>query len=120
MGEAQKQEAKRLAYEILENLGDLGDINLGRVGKFDPTALRRLYEVVYESVKDVESVSKIYGSLTGEEKKEVVVEILNESVNIPWFPEFLERVIFGLLIDIVVYVFNKIGGHDWLNNLFNK
>ena len=44
--------------------------------------------------------------------------MLNEIVDIPFIPEFVEASLIGWSIDLVVMVFNKIGGQKWLDLLF--
>ncbi len=44
---------------------------------------------------------------SGEEKKQKVIEIINKIVDIPVIPEFLEEKILGVLIDLIVFIFNK-------------
>lgn len=115
-----KNEVKELAYVILSRLGDFSKIKLGRIGKFDPVAIKETYELVYGSVKEVELFSKKYSALDGETKKDVVIEILDELVDIPWCPAFLERMLFTWTINLVIYIFNSIGGKEWIDTLFGK
>ena len=45
----------------------------------------------------------------GETKKKKAIDIINKMVDIPVIPEFLEEKIIGLVIDLVVYIFNRYG-----------
>lgn len=49
----------------------------------------------------------------GETKKQRVIELINKNVDIPVIPEFLEEKILGVIIDLIVYLFNQY-------SLFNK
>ncbi len=44
---------------------------------------------------------------SGEMKKQKVIAIINKMVDIPIIPEFLEEKILGVIIDLIVYIFNK-------------
>lgn len=116
-----KEEIKRLALELIASLGeDVSKIKLGRIGKFDPMAIHEAYALISESVKKVEAFADNYGGMAGEDKRKVVAEVLNELIDIPWCPEFVEQALFEWSIDLVVYLYNKIGGQEWLNQLFGS
>jgi len=51
--------------------------------------------------------------VSGDIKKQKVIEIINKLVDIPVVPEFLEEKIFSIVIDLIVYIFNEY-------NLFEK
>jgi hypothetical protein len=114
------EEIKKLAFLILGRIGTFKKINLGRIGRFDPVAIRDTYQLIYDSVKEVELFSKAFSKLTSDEKKNIVVEILDELVNIPWCPAFIERMLFTWTINFIVYIFNSIGGKEWIDTLFSK
>jgi hypothetical protein len=115
------EEIKRLALELIESLGDdVSKIKLGRIGKFDPLAIHEAYALISESVKRVEIFADTYDGMAGEDKRKVVAEVLNDLIDIPWCPEFVEQALFEWSIDLVVYLYNKIGGQAWLNQLFGS
>ena len=66
-----------------------------------------------KALETIEIVEKEFGAGNGATKKEKAVNILNNLVDIPVIPEFMEKKVFGIVIDLVVFIFNKY-------DLFNK
>ena len=64
----------------------------------------KLFDVIVDAVMTAE---KEFGAGQGLNKKEQVISMVNAVVDIPGIPEFLEEKIFSLVIDLVVYLFNK-------------
>ena len=60
-----------------------------------------------ELVKTVIEKVEFYKDLTGEEKREIAVGVLNKAVDIPMLPEFMEERVFGLLVDVTVNLLNN-------------
>ena len=50
---------------------------------------------------------------TGAEKRAVVVGKLNEIINLPWVPEWVEGKLIGWLVDLCCGKLNWLFGHDW-------
>lgn len=50
---------------------------------------------------------------TGAEKRAVVVAKLNEIIDLPWVPEWVEGYAIGWLVDFVCDMLNRLFGHDW-------
>jgi len=50
---------------------------------------------------------------SGKQKKEKVIELINKMVDIPIIPEFIEKKIFDIIVDLVIFIFNEY-------NLFDK
>lgn len=63
-----------------------------------------LFELITDAIKTVEEE---LGSGGGATKKEKVLNIISNFVDIPEIPEILEREILSIVIDLVVFVFNK-------------
>ncbi len=70
----------------------------------------KLFEIIVDAVHTAE---KEFGAGAGFNKKQMVVNVVNSFVDIPVIPEFLEERVFSLIIDLVVFIFNKY-------NLFEK
>jgi len=66
----------------------------------------KLFEIIIDAIKTAE---KELGEGQGLNKKQMVISIANTLVDIPVIPEFLEEEIFSLVIDLVVFIFNKYG-----------
>ena len=64
----------------------------------------KFFETIVDKVVEVE---KAYGASAGATKKEKVIQTVNALVDIPIIPEFLEEKVFGLVVDLVVYIFNR-------------
>jgi len=50
---------------------------------------------------------------SGSKKKELAVEFINTKVDIPYLPEWAEEKVISLLIDLIVYMFNRTLGKHW-------
>jgi len=70
-----------------------------------------------ELVKAVIEKVEFYKDLTGEEKREIAVGVLNKAVDIPMLPEFMEERVFGLLVDVTVNLLNNFFGKNWLQDM---
>jgi len=65
-------------------------------------------------IKTVEEVALEGVKLTGAEKKEAAVAVLNELIDIPLLPEWIEAKVISLVIDAVVEGFNSIFSKLWI------
>ena len=111
------EQLEQITLELLAEFEDI-KIRLGRIGKFSPEAVRECYNIIVDVVRLIEDYSANVQLLTGEEKKEVAVKMLNDVVDIPWVPEFVEASLIGWSIDLVIDLLNKYIGQDWLNLIF--
>lgn len=68
-----------------------------------------------EIVRAVDCAERELGIETGREKRDFAVRTINSVVNIPWLPEWVEEIVFGWMIDLVVYLFNRWWGHKWID-----
>ena len=93
------EELERLTLELLEDFEDI-KIRLGRIGKFSPEAVKECYNIIVEVLQLVEDYSVNVKLLSSEEKKQVAVKMLNDIVDIPWVPEFVEGAMIGWSIDL--------------------
>ncbi len=69
----------------------------------------KMNELFEKIVAGIQLVEKEFNQEPGETKKKKAIDIINQMVDIPVIPEFLEEQVFGLVIDLVVYIFNKFG-----------
>lgn len=60
----------------------------------------------------LEAETRIPGQ-TGAEKKEYVVQTLDELIRLPWWLEPVDSAIFGALIDLICDKLNAKYGHIW-------
>lgn len=72
-----------------------------------------------EVIAKIEALAPEIGGLTGREKKKVAVVLVNEFVNIPFVPEWLEAKVFDYVIEAIVKTLNSYLGKGWLS-LINK
>ena len=68
-------------------------------------------------IKTVEEVALEGVKLSGAEKKEAAVAILNELIDIPLLPEWIEAKVISLIIDAVVEGFNSIFSKLWIKKV---
>lgn len=111
------EQIEQLTLELFEDFEDI-KIRLGRIGDFNPDAVKECYEIIVEVIQIIEEYSNNVQQLTGEEKKEVAVKMLNDIVDIPWVPDFVEGALIGWSIDLIVTLFNKYIGQEWLEIIF--
>ena len=67
-----------------------------------------------EVIRAVETKASEVTGMTGAQKKELAVEVINALVDIPFLPEKLEGILIGWAIDAVIAALNKLVGKDWL------
>lgn len=112
-----KEEIKQLTLELFDDFEDI-KIRLGRIGKFNAEAVAEAYSIIVEVIETVEEYSNNVQTLSGEDKKAVAVEMLNDIIDIPWVPEFVEGSLIGWSVDLVVMLFNKYIGKSWIDLIF--
>ena len=66
--------------------------------------MKNLFQAICETVEQVE---KEYIDVKGQDKKDIAINLINALVDIPVIPEKLEEKAISLLIDLVVFMFNK-------------
>jgi hypothetical protein len=115
----QTEEIRQLIENIIEDLQDV-KIRLGGFGEFNPQAMTEVYSIIQSVIQAIEEFSQGAADFSGEEKRDAAVEILNDLLDIPFMPEFVEASLIGWSIDILVTSFNRIGGQEWLDVLFNS
>jgi len=113
------EQIRELIAQVLEDLAD-AKIRLGGFGEFNPTVMVEVFDIVSQVVQTIENFASELSDISGEEKRDAAVEILNEILDVPFMPEFVEASLLGWSIDLTVSLFNKIGGNEWLRTLFNE
>ena len=86
---------------------------LGYVAKIKGFDVKAIISLIADVVMAVERVAPTFGKLTGDEKKKVAVSIINEFIDIPFLPEWMEAKVIGFAIDAIVGSVNKWFGHLW-------
>lgn len=84
----------------------------GILGKIAAGAMA-ISRLVYSAVKYVETIGADM-KLAGAEKRELVIQVINRLVDIPWLNESMEAAIIGFAIDVLITGFNEHFGHSWL------
>ncbi|HSA06130.1 MAG TPA: hypothetical protein P5556_03015 [Candidatus Gastranaerophilales bacterium] len=74
--------------------------------------MKDFFETIINAIIEAEN-TYINIPQSGKQKKEIVIETINKIIDIPVIPEFLEEQAFSLIIDLIVFIFNKY-------NFFNK
>ena len=69
--------------------------------------------LIHPTVQAVEEVSSEFGGMSGPEKRDGAIKVLNKFVDIPLVPEWLEDNVIGFAIDALVASWNKIRGKLW-------
>lgn len=81
---------------------------------WDAGSINSKVDILQIVLVEVEKVSKEIGSMSGTEKKELAVEIINSLVDIPVMPEWVEAKVIEYVIDVAISLFNKWFGKLWL------
>ena len=113
------EEITQLVANIIEDLQD-AKVRLGGFGEFNPQTMAEVYDVVSTVVRSIEDFASGMEDFSGEQKREAAIEILNDLLDVPFMPEFVEASLIGWTIDVLVTSFNRLGGNDWLETLFNE
>lgn len=71
------------------------------------------YDAVTGVVNAVEEIAHELGGVTGAQKKQAATEFLNEAIDIPLVPEFIEAWVFGFCIDQAVAKLNSLYQKTW-------
>jgi len=74
-------------------------------------------DMIQLTVTEVEKAALDLGGMTGEEKKKLAVEIINNRIDIPILPENAEALLIGWVIDFFIGVVNKIIGKLWVKKI---
>lgn len=99
--------ADTVVADLKATLGELKDFKGGGVSG----AIKNIPDVVHA----VEKVAKDI-KMSGDQKKELAIEVINRFIDIPLIPESGEAVLIGFVVDAVVAAFNKYG-KAWLGKL---
>lgn len=65
----------------------------------------------------IEMVAKDFPGLTSDQKREVTIKLLNELIDIPYIPNWLESSVIGMTVDVVIHTLNEFFGETWLNKV---
>ena len=103
----------KMLNAVVENLKDsLGEIK--SIKKLDLNSVKQVATIIDEAVTEVERVSKEIRAFSSKEKRQLAVDAINQILDIPLIPEFVEGKVIGLVVDVVVGLLNKWFGKNWL------
>ena len=75
----------------------------------------KLKQIKIEAQRWVRWAEEHLKDKSGEQKKEIVLNLLLEKCDIPWVPKFIEKIIYGVVIDSVCRFFNWFTDWDFAN-----
>ncbi len=78
------------------------------------TALEQAGQEIERVVCRTEWNTDYTGTLTGPEKRRIAIELLNALIRLPFPLSLFQRLVFGVLIDLTVYLYNRWWGHKWV------
>jgi len=113
---ATRGEINKLVGLINESIADVVSEFRGLAG-FDIPGLVR---VIRSVVISVETAVKELGVYSSDDKQRAAVIVLNQAVNIPMVPEWLEGKVFGFVVDVVVNIVNGWFGKGWAEALLRS
>jgi hypothetical protein len=79
-------------------------------------ALDRFEAILMQSIVVIEKISKDVPGLKGA-KKDALVKILDDIIQLPGVFELFDSHLIGMVIDQVVSQMNRVFGHDWSEKL---
>lgn len=81
--------------------------------------LRGFGLVIPMVLTSVESLARgiTNGALTGDQKKDIAVRVLNRFIDLPVLPEWAEAKVIALAVDWFVGFFNRSFGRGWLDTI---
>lgn len=68
-------------------------------------------------LKAVMEAEERWGAGNGQAKRRLAVKILNAAIDLPWLPEVVEAWLFGLMVDLTIYILNRLLTHGWKERL---
>jgi len=80
---------------------------------FDSFNFMKLMNLVMFLAGVIEMAARTFEGMTGPDKKEVLVRVINRLIDIPFVPENVEGWAIEMLIDQVIDWLNKIKGKKW-------
>ena len=106
-----------IAIELTAEIKDI----ISEVRELDLKTMSGRLNLIPLVVRYVETISK-NGELFKEDKKDVAIEIIDILITDPFIPENLDttlthRDVYGLLVDQVVVVFNRLFGGIWVDEV---
>ena len=79
-----------------------------------------IIKAVPSVVASVEAIAAAMSGMTGSAKREAVVDILSDAISLPlWFAPF-KRTIIGWLVDMTVFAWNTLVGHQWIDTYIDS
>lgn len=78
---------------------------------------KEAFEIGSMVIKEVEAYSSKVSKLSGEEKRQLAIDVLNTLIDVPVLPEFIEAIAIGKLIDVIVSILNRIFGRQWIEKV---
>jgi phosphopantetheine adenylyltransferase len=79
--------------------------------------MQRAQEAIHQVVVLVEAFAEKTGGMSGEDKSDIAADVLDELINIPVIPNWLENKIFRFAVSAVVHSLNVTLGHAWLKSI---
>jgi hypothetical protein len=75
--------------------------------------MKEFYKQLLDKIVEAEKNSGRY--YTSFAKRDFVINAIANSLPLPWWmPRFAAKWIVGLLVDLVIYIYNRLAGHGWL------
>jgi|SRR3972149_8533774 len=108
-------EEVKTQYAIIT--GKYQRLTITQVPFVEETAKVVILNLLPDILKAVELVAKRFPEFKAEEKKEVAIKLLNDLINLPYIPEWLEDNVIKMCIDVVVHTLNGFFGSNWLDDV---
>lgn len=107
---------KEIAEQIYADLKAKYE-ELKQIKGWNEESIEHLGEIVTGVIIKVEEWTKLVESLTGKEKKDVAVRVIDQFVDVPYAPDFIERIAIGYCVDWMIRLLNKFLGKDWFEEM---
>jgi hypothetical protein len=111
--EATEWDVNQAIDEIFENFSEL----IIALKHFKKSEWKEAIPVFVSLIREVISQVEGLTHLTGDQKRELAVGILNKIVDIPLLTEKMEATVFGIIIDVSVGFLNNLFGKNWIEKI---
>jgi len=68
-------------------------------------------------IRSVVEAERRFGPGNGMKKRDFAVLLISAVVDIPFIPEWAERIVIGLLVDLTIRLFNRTFGKRWIDRI---
>jgi hypothetical protein len=84
-------------------------------GKLSGIHILDIPQAFADFVKIAERLALDAGGVSGQDKRDAVVKIIDDLIKLPFYLELLDGLVIGIIIDRIISALNKKFGHSWID-----